>query len=517
MKSKIYLLIAVGSLAFMAPSCKKGLEEHPYSSLAASSVFGSEDGLKKTVFGIYDGYVLKPWLYQFFYFSLTETGHQYASFGTGGAGYDIDLYYRFAETPSSTAGSLAWTQMYTIISRANSVIANAPKVVKDEAAANKYIAEAKVLRGYAYFNLVRLFGNVPIVVNEITSLSQKDDIFGARKSVDTVYSLIVNDLTFGEANLPNLWTGNDVGRVSSGIAKAILGKVYITMAGKPLNKTDNFAKAADKLKEIVGTANENKYGFGLLDDFASVFPVSNERNKEFVLTFGQFYNSSNTNANIMPFFFLPFEQNIFGLSYKLYELYEPGDTRRDVTTIPSIINANDGHMLKYDQTQPAYVDATTNKLFGLQRAGIAYGKYDRTFRSAGAPPWGYNTDYSHMRFSDALLLLAEALNESNKPAEALPYLNRVRARAHASILNITDQAQLRAAIRKERRLELTGEHTTVFDIRRWGTLQAEIAAMSPNQIQNKDLNPYDPKLELYPVPQQELNANPALVQNPGWQ
>ncbi|MFT3702921.1 MAG: RagB/SusD family nutrient uptake outer membrane protein [Agriterribacter sp.] len=112
--------------------------------------------------------------------------------------------------------------------------------------------------------------------------------------------------------------------------------------------------------------------------------------------------------------------------------------------------------------------------------------------------------------------LAEALNEDGKPAEALPYINRVRTRAHATALNITDQDLLRAAIRKERRLELTGEHTTVFDIRRWGTLQAEIAAMTPDQIVNRDLNPYDPKFEIYPVPQAELDANPALVQTDAW-
>jgi hypothetical protein len=407
--------------------------------------------------------------------------------------------------------------MYTIISRANSVIANAHKVLADETLANKYIAEAKVLRGYAYFNLVRLFGDVPINVNEITSLSQKEDIFGARKPITEVYALIVEDLQFGEANLPDKWdNANDIGRMTAGIAKAILGKVYITMAGKPLGLTENFAKAADKLSEIVGPANEDKYGFGLLPDFASIFPVGNERNKEYVLTFGQFYNSSNTNANIMPFFFLPFEQNISGLTYKLYELYEPTDKRRDVTTIPSIVNANDGDQLVYDKNRPGYVDATKNEPFGLERAGISYGKYDRTFRSAGAPPWGYNTDYPHMRFSDVLLLLAEALNEAGKPGEALPIINRVRARAEASILTITDQAQLRDAIRKERRLELTGEHTTVFDIRRWGTLQAEIAAMTPDQIQNRDLNPYDPKYEIYPVPQQELNANPALEQTASW-
>lgn len=517
MKSKIFLVIALGAIIFVASSCKKSLEEEPFSSLSSSNIYSSEDGLKKATFGIYDGYVLKPWLYQFFYYVLTETGHQYSTFGTSGAFYDVDLYYRFANDPKSTAGGLAWTQMYTIISRCNSVIANAGKAVPDETVATKYVAEARTLRGYAYFNLVRLFGDVPIVLNEITSLAQQEDIFGARKPVEEVYGVIVDDLKFGEANLPDKWENtNEIGRMNAGIAKAILGKVYITMAGKPLQKTEYFAQAADKLKEVVGTANEDKYGFGLLDNFADVFASATERNKELVLTFGQFYNSSNTQASIMPFFLLPFEQNISANTYKLYELYEPSDKRRDVTLIPSIVNANDGHTIEYRPADTAYYDLTTNKVFGLKRAGIGFGKYERRFRDAGAPPWGYNTDYTHMRFSDVLLLLAEALNEDGKPAEALPYINRVRERADASTLNITDQALLRAAIRKERRLELTGEHTTVFDIRRWGTLQEEIAAMTPDQIVNRDLNPYNVKFELYPIPQAEVDANPALEQTDSW-
>ncbi|MFT3702922.1 MAG: RagB/SusD family nutrient uptake outer membrane protein [Agriterribacter sp.] len=410
MKSKIFLVIAFGTMLFVAPSCKKSLEEEPYSSLSSANVYSSEDGLKKATFGIYDGYVLKPWLYQFFYYVLTETGHQYSTFGTSGAFYDVDLYYRFAEDPKSTAGGLAWTQMYTIISRCNSVIANANKAVSDEAVATKYVAEARLLRGYAYFNLVRLFGDVPIVLNEITSLSQKDDIFGARQPVETVYNTIMDDMKFGEANLPDKWTNtNDIGRVTAGIAKALLGKVYITMAGKPLNKTEYFAQAADKLKEIVGDANEAKYGFGLLDNFADVFASANERNKELVLTFGMFYNSSNTQASIMPFFLLPFEQNISACTYKLYQLYEATDDRRDVTLIPSIVNANDGHQLEYRPADTSYYDVTAGKLYGAKRAGIGFGKYQRTFRDAGAPPWGYNTDYTHMRFTDALLLLGRSV------------------------------------------------------------------------------------------------------------
>jgi len=115
-----------------------------------------------------------------------------------------------------------------------------------------------------------------------------------------------------------------------------------------------------------------------------------------------------------------------------------------------------------------------------------------------------------------LLCLAEALNETGQTAQAVPLLNRVRARANASEYSVGSQDEVRSEIRKERRLELTGEYTTVYDIRRWGTLKDEIAAMNPAQILNNALASYSAKLELYPIPQKELDANPNLKQNPGW-
>ena len=147
---------------------------------------------------------------------------------------------------------------------------------------------------------------------------------------------------------------------------------------------------------------------------------------------------------------------------------------------------------------------------------MAFGKLAREPRPAGAAIQGYGADLIELRFSDVLLCLAEALVETGKPAEALPLLNRVRLRAKATASKATSVADLRAAIRKERRLELTGEFNTVFDIRRWGTLNEEIAAMSPDQIVDNVLFPYTPKLEIYPTPQSQIDANPNLKQHELW-
>lgn len=509
--------IITGVILLVLTGCKKQLEEKPFSSLSQSSVFGSEDGLKKATLGIYESASNGDWPSRLFTWILSEVGQRYTAFGQTGPHF-TDPYLKFNINPSDGNHAGQWTEFYKVISKANIVIDNAAKAVSDETVANGYIGEAKFLRAYAYFMLVRWFGDVPIVDHAITSISQSDLIFGERKPVEEVYDLIVSDLEFAEANLTDKWDGANMGRVNKGVAKAMLGKVYLTMAGKPLSKTEYFQKAVDKLSEVVG-ANEATYGFALLDNFSDVFSLDNERNPELLLSFSHYTSSTNSGGSILPFFLGPNgmsgeSQDCLTYTYAFYQLYEPNDMRRDFTLPTRYVDTRNGDSIIFDPQYPGYWDKTQHKSYSIQRSGIAWGKYGRE----GWPgvPWGYNCDQIHMRFSDVLLLLAEALNETNHPGEALLHLNRVRKRAGASELNIASVADLRQAIRKERLLELVGEYTTVFDIRRWGTLQEEMNAMSPDQVFNKDLSTYDPKFELYPIPQREIDANPSLTQNPGY-
>lgn len=500
-------------------SCNKQLEETPFSFISPENVFNSEDGLKRATLGVYANFAEYPWYNTLMTFIYCEVGHRYTSFGQRGTGFTAG-FNNFNVNRNDFLYSLQWPEYYKGISRANIVIENASKAVANADLANSYIAEARFLRAYSYFMLTRWFGDLPILDRAVTSLSQQDLLFGARKPVEEVYQLIVSDLEFAENNLPDRRSPADAGRVTAGVAKAMLGKVFLTMAGRPLQKTEYFERAVSKLQEVVGTANEQKYGFRLLDDFTNVFSLANERNDEILLSFGQFVSSVNNNeASIFPFFLGPDgfpgpAQTMFGYTQSFYDLFEGNDERRDFTAIYRYRNQATGDSVVYDPSIPGYWNKTQDRIESVPRSGIAFGKFGR--EGYNTVPWGYSCDLIHLRFSDALLLLAEALNETGKTAEALPLLNRVRARAGASTLNINNQADLRAAIRKERLLELSGEFTTVFDIRRWGTLQEEIAAMSPDQIENRDLNPYSPKLELYPIPQREIDANPNLVQNPGY-
>ncbi|WP_026632091.1 RagB/SusD family nutrient uptake outer membrane protein [Dyadobacter alkalitolerans] len=517
-------------LALGIVSCKDNLEESPYSSLSKEVVFKDEDGLNQATIGVYQAWTAPDFSDISSRFILTESGHRYATAGILGSG--SDPYYRFGHVSTSGAFEAVWSRFYKIIFRANTVIDNAARAVPgEEEEADPYIAEARFLRAYAYFNLVRLFGGVPLLLKEINSLSDENLIFAPKETDVAVYEAIIADLTFAEANLPDSRGGAELGRVSAGTAKAMLGKVYLTMAGKPLNRTENYQKAVDKFSEIVGPANEEKFDFELIPDFAEVFSLDNERNREIVLSFGYFVNSSNPNGNILPFNLFPSglvngdEQTNYGLTYDFYQLFEKTDTRRPFTLVDRYVfkggaraGAEEGDSIIYNHEIGNYVIKRTKASLAHDdfKYGIAYGKLARVARPAGAAVQGYSADLIELRFSDVLLCYAEALLETGKTAQALPILNRVRARAKATPSKATAAAALRTAIRTERRLELTGEMTTVFDIRRWGTLQQEIAAMSEDQIVDNILIPYSPRLELYPIPQSQIDANPNLRQNDGW-
>ncbi|TLV03293.1 RagB/SusD family nutrient uptake outer membrane protein [Dyadobacter luticola] len=520
------MLLAIFSIA----SCKNNLEETPFSSLSKEVVFKDEEGLNQATIGVYQAYTAPDFPDITARFVLTESGHRYATAGILGSG--ADPYYRFGHNATSGAFDAVWARFYKIIFRANTVIANATLAVPgEEEEANPYIAEARFLRAYAYFNLVRYFGGVPLILEEIKSLDDRDLIFAPRATDVQVYDAIIADLQFAEANLPDSRGGAELGRVSAGSAKAILGKVYLTMAGKPLNKTENYQKAADKLAELVGPVNEEKYDMELLTNFSDVFAFSNERNREIVLSFGYFINSSNPNGNILPFNLFPSglvngdEQTNYGMTYAFYQLFEKTDTRRDFTLVyryafqgSARAGTEPGDSIIYNPTIGNYVNKRTKASFAHDdfKYGIAYGKMAREPRPAGAAVQGYSSDLIEMRFSDVLLCLAEALNETGKTAQALPLVNRVRARAKATAYKTATVADLRAAIRKERRLELSGEFNTVFDIRRWGTLREEMNAMTNDQIVDNVLVPYTEKLEIYPIPQAQIDANPNLMQNQGW-
>src|SRR5690606_33983181 len=176
-----------------------------------------------------------------------------------------------------------WAAVYDIINRANAAIDRIPAINMDENLKAQLIAEARWLRAYNYFNLVRLFGGIPLILKESSSLA---DAYPSRASIAEVYQAIIADLQEAATNLPaSRGSAEKKGRVTAGTAKFLLAKVYLTMAGKPLKDNSHLQEAHALLVDLY--TNKGRYGYNLLDNYADVFDLDNELNAEIVFAVQQ--------------------------------------------------------------------------------------------------------------------------------------------------------------------------------------------------------------------------------------
>ena len=381
--------------------------------------------------------------------------------GNAGTEFNID---RFLAKSDNTDITAAWQTIYAGIARCNIALAHLD-VVTDATLKPRFEGELKFLRALHYFNLVRMWGPAPLELAPITAADAQKQ---ARKSVQDLYTAIENDLTRAISVLPVSYGSADLGRATQGAATALLGKVYLTEL--------KYAQAVSTLQGLVTAGNS--YGYSLLPAIADVFNVNNKMNAEII--FAVRYNKTATGeGHGLPTYF-----NQPGLDPKLISSYEPADTRKDLLTTVTL-DANNKPVKKY------------------------YDTFDPNTKAMGG-------DFIVLRYSDVLLMYAEALNEVGYSPGALAWLNAVRSRAGASqytAAGLPDQASFRAAVLNERRLELPLELHRWFDLVRTNSAAAAFASSGLTPI-NFQAYQY-----LYPVPQSEINImNNASTfpQNPGY-
>ncbi len=416
-------------------------------------------------------------------------------FLTGNA--DRIALWKYNIAPANNWTSSPWTWSYIAIQRCNVAIARIPAIAMDETIKKRYVAEAKFIRAMMYFNLVRFYGGVSLVTTETLS-TQSDQINIPRSSVDETYNLIEQDLKEAETVLPKAYTGNDRGRATQGAAKGLLAKVYLTRAGSTAS-SPLWAQAAAKAKEVIDLGV-----YDLWTNFADVYDKNNRGGKESVFEImyltdvsGNFHSSwwSPRGDPRVPF-------NGFGTirpTKSLYDLFVPGDKRRDITFLSSYVHPTTGNTVNLSIDNPNFASAITfNKLTDL--ASKVYG--------------GGGKSFPYMRFSEILLIYAEALSEANggPNGEAYTAINRVRKRAELADLSGLTKDQFKDAVLNERRLELAFEGHRWFDLVRTGrllqTVNAETSFGRDPQIKAHHI--------LFPIPLREIGANAALVQNPGY-
>jgi hypothetical protein len=411
----------------------------------------------------------------------------------------IGPFDRFQHIKTEGAILRWWNTLFLAVRRTNVVIERVPSINMDDGLKNRYIGEARFLRAFFYFDLVRGFGGVPKVVStEPQQLS--------RSSKEEIYDFIIDDLLFAISVLPekNQYPTAETGRATKGAAKALLAKVYLTR--RDASKND-FRSAVTYALEVI---NSNQYD--LEPDFDRANSIAGEQGIESVFeasAIGQegLANGGNQYANVQGVRGTPNRGWGFNRPTKnLRDAFEPGDPRLQSTVI-YLGEVLDGVTIAGDGPTP---DVSTDS-FGQEEIEC-YNQKVWTPGSTVPPSFGHNRRF--IRYSDVLLMAAEALNEDNNPTAALVHLNRVRARAregNSAILpqiTNTNKDQLRDLILRERRVELALEGHRFWDLVRTGKAASVLA-------------PYGfvaGKHELLPIPQTEIDLTQGkLNQNPGWE
>ena len=422
----------------------------------------------------------------------------------GSNAIDMD---NFPVTPSNGFCNTLWLGYYSLINKCNSTIKEVNTntlIVAPDAIKNQTIAEAKFMRGYAYFMMVRLFGRVPLIDSLFTNPATQNNV--PQSSAAQLYAFIESDLTFAAANLPLSWDAATFpGRLTSGAANSLLAKVYLTQ--------QKWQLAMDAANVVMASGQYN-----LSTSFDKIFREEGENSKESVFEVQATANASFPTTNGVQYAQI---QGIRGSgsfdmgwgwnspSTYLEAAYETNDPRKARTilytsTATTVYQTIYGENLPVGLPNPRY----NNKVYT-----------NPAIRSSVGNRFGYWMNVRILRYADVVLMYAEAANEVGGAANiaaAKTALNSVRLRARNGIAGIlpdvttTDQATLRDAIRKERRVELAMEHDRFFDLVRWGIAAATLnASGKPNFSNSRDV--------LLPIPQAQIDLSAGvLTQNPGY-
>lgn len=416
-----------------------------------------------------------------FFWLFAEVPTDNAQSRVDGANYgDFNLF-----TVSPTNNNLSfWNTCYRSVANINIVLDRMVSVpFQDESLKKRYEGELKFLRALTYYNLVRLFGEVPLVTKSIGSIDEAYAL--GRTPVELVYQQIIKDLQEAEALLPARYTAaTGVGRATTGAAKTILANVYLTRR--------QYTNAIAKLQEIISAGT-----YSLLPNYADVFLATNGNNAEIIFSI-QYTKGGVGEGSLFTNFVFPATGNLvpFGseaqwmATQDLYDAFDANDLIRR--------NASVGRY-----TGPNTVEYFTRKYIDVPTA-----RFDA------------ENDFIVTRYADVLLMLAEALNETGKATDALPFLNQVRSRAGLPSYTLTDPVQLRAQLEKDRRLELSFEGHRWFDLLRTGrtidVLNAHFKKYTITAGTTGVVN-VQPYQLLFPVPNSEILINPdKLSQNPGY-
>lgn len=459
MKSKIYVLI----LAMFMVSCGDDFTNlSPISQRNVENFYSNATDFELALNGAYAG-LQADGTYNQSYWVMFEMRGDNTDQGPDvtGLANELAVVEAFSENALNAFIGDAYRDTYVMITRANIILDKIDGIQMNDAQRNRIKGEAMFLRALGYYHLAIAFDRVPLILNEVTDINAPV----TQSDATQILTQMAADLEVAVGLLPQTATGANVGRATKGAANALLGKIYLTLGQR--------TQAATALRRIIDSGV-----YRLLPSYASLWGVQNENNAESIFevqyraggfgTGSPFTNYFSPSANL---------QNGLGNNrnrpmQELYDSYEPGDLRRDISMATSYVNPATGltvealHILKF-RSQPF-----TNNDSDL--------------------------NWPVFRYADVLLMMAEALGEG---AESYNLINQVRARAGLGPIDSSTPGSFTDKLLHERRVELAFENHRWPDLRRFGVAQQVMGS--------KGLNA---KL-LFPIPQRELDVSPGMQQN----
>lgn len=460
---KILVLASLATL--LMTSCGDSFFDlEPASSVTIDKVYKTASDYNVAVIGCY----AKLQSQVNFYTECCEYRSDNLSLGAPTAGtqdrYDID---HFTEKPSNGILSSYWANFNNNVYRCNLLLDQIDGANFAENLKKQYKGEAMFIRALNYFNMYRIWGGVPATKHVV---SAAEALKVARYSDEQMFDLIAGDLKEIVDNnyLPETYSSADMGRATSGAAKALLGKVYLTF--------HKWTEAKDILSQLIGK-------YQLVSPIAQVFDVDNKNNNEII--FAVHFNKEIEGEGHSYWYNLTNASDDTNQTSSLLNTFPTGDARKDLIT---------------------YVQVEKN----VRLMNKFYDTKSPTFKTVG-------NDQIFLRYADVLLMYAEALNEIQYDASegslALKYLNAVRQRAGISNLTVKQlptQEKFRKGILVERQREFPYEGQRWFDLVRMGFAKS---VMAENGVEIKDYQ------LLFPIPQQEIEKvgdKSILWQNPGY-
>ena len=504
MKTNIYKSLVLAATCLFA-GCAD-LEEQPVGLLAPESLFNSEKDVETAIFGAY-GWIASERLYgRQFVTSIMLRGDM-VDIGDRGTPAERQQVNDFNMDDNNGMVRAYWPYWYQVVSAANAAIAGAESLELEESVSNQLIAEARFVRAFSYYHLVRVFGDIPYIDYFITDPEAVKDI--SKTSEEEVYQGILADLAFAKEHLPDNQANNLRSRPTKGTAAAYLASVNLTLA--------DYQKAYEEAKWVID--NKDRFGYALEADYQNLYRAEmadNIKEPIFSVDFlGQQNGSGGANDDIMP----PMTGirgadnlgwSVCVPSMAVYNTWDDRDYRKSVSFEDEALVG--GVMVPYTEFQ------------NTQRPHIA--KYRRYPGNSNSDGRYSDNNYSAMRYAEVLLIAAEAAAEINNgpTAEAVSLVNEIRGRARnaAGQMN-TFPEDVQAGMDKDAFIDLVLEERRIelsFEYKRWYDIKRRQLGDEVFKGENS-LEPHDnfdaAKDYLMPLPRIELDVNPNLApQNPGY-